>query len=829
MKAGPTVHLSAYGVELSVNLPDRESLAELVLALPPELASISAPSRPVSAHTIDVVPGDDWLRHLERELGKSLASRSAEFVFLHAGLVAFRGHGILIPGRSWAGKSVLVEAFIRAGASYYSDEFAVFGRDGLARSFARRLCVRSPFGNRRWIDVPRVVGPPIPISLILATRFVAGARWKPAIKRGAFAVLPVIDSAMVGRLAPERVLSLAAKLAKSAVGLEGPRPNASYLASWTLDVLDRALDSGPEDFVEELEATVCRKLETKESPEDGAAICFVHLGPSAPPPHLLDAIDQARIHNPRSPIFVVVEDGNVPILTALLESIDHDGVTVVGTSTLKVTAEHRLFQETQGFEQEFRSGFWRYSSERFFVLEELMISLGLEELFHAESDVMLYCSLTRQRDSFRQAGEMVVPKDSPDRVIPSLVYIGRRAVLKELNQLISSVANLAANDMRTLGRFSNEHPDRVGLLPLVPPELGQRSLGYELFQSVFDAAAIGQFLGGIDPRNTTELDTTGFINETAEYSCADLDFQWTFVAGNRVPVCRPKSRPQDQWTQINTLHVHAKNLHRFSSRVWLDKSELVTGERLQALAEAHYDEETSFDRLDRARSIYVESDRLDSFFSEIWPKLSGSRYSLISHNGDLEVGARFGGILMDPKLELWLAQNALISHPKLVQAPIGFANSEWPHGDLDLAFEAISKLAKRRKTELLHLDFSLETHESRPQVSRIVREAFAGSPPRPNPPLPFETYLEVLSRHRFALCPRGNGIDTHRLWECLYLGVTPIVERSKHTEHWATLDLPILLVDDWSEVTRERLEAHVPQSSPPYASMLMSSYRRMLS
>jgi hypothetical protein len=60
--------------------------------------------------------------------------------------------------------------------------------------------------------------------------------------------------------------------------------------------------------------------------------------------------------------------------------------------------------------------------------------------------------------------------------------------------------------------------------------------------------------------------------------------------------------------------------------------------------------------------------------------------------------------------------------------------------------------------------------------------------------------------HRFAACPRGNGIDTHRVWEALYLGVVPVVERSPSVEHFAAQGLPMVVVDGWSEVTPERLE-----------------------
>ena len=65
-------------------------------------------------------------------------------------------------------------------------------------------------------------------------------------------------------------------------------------------------------------------------------------------------------------------------------------------------------------------------------------------------------------------------------------------------------------------------------------------------------------------------------------------------------------------------------------------------------------------------------------------------------------------------------------------------------------------------------------------------------------------YYRVLSEARFVLCPRGVGIDTHRVYETLLLGSYPIVKSSPLD--WIYRDLPVLLVDDWKEVTISLLE-----------------------
>ena len=64
-------------------------------------------------------------------------------------------------------------------------------------------------------------------------------------------------------------------------------------------------------------------------------------------------------------------------------------------------------------------------------------------------------------------------------------------------------------------------------------------------------------------------------------------------------------------------------------------------------------------------------------------------------------------------------------------------------------------------------------------------------------------YLEDIKKSKFVFCPRGNGIDTHRLWESLYMGSIPIVKYEN--AHHLFKDLPILFINDWNQITRDFL------------------------
>lgn len=65
-------------------------------------------------------------------------------------------------------------------------------------------------------------------------------------------------------------------------------------------------------------------------------------------------------------------------------------------------------------------------------------------------------------------------------------------------------------------------------------------------------------------------------------------------------------------------------------------------------------------------------------------------------------------------------------------------------------------------------------------------------------------FLREIKNHIFVLCPRGNGLDTHRLWETLYMGSIPIVRKDIAFAEF--IDLPICFIDNWNEITMEFLQ-----------------------
>ena len=74
--------------------------------------------------------------------------------------------------------------------------------------------------------------------------------------------------------------------------------------------------------------------------------------------------------------------------------------------------------------------------------------------------------------------------------------------------------------------------------------------------------------------------------------------------------------------------------------------------------------------------------------------------------------------------------------------------------------------------------------------------------------LSLKDYVRDLCSYRYVLCPKGNGIDTMRMWESIYCGAIPIVQKSGVSSCFSSL-LPIVEVDDW-DINREHLESIYP-------------------
>jgi hypothetical protein len=187
---------------------------------------------------------------------------------------------------------------------------------------------------------------------------------------------------------------------------------------------------------------------------------------------------------------------------------------------------------------------------------------------------------------------------------------------------------------------------------------------------------------------------------------------------------------------------------------------------------------------------FCRSEFVEYFFAKHEP---AEPYVLFSHNSDRPIDASLRRFFRRRRLRGWFAANAAAHHPKLHAFPRGLADARWRHGD-GAALRRV-QAEQLEKTILFDASYDISTYRSEREYCRDQTGI------EPGPRRDYEPYLRGLASSYFCIAPRGNGIDTHRLWEALYLRTVPIVTRSVVCEQHP--DLPIVALDDWSEFRRE--------------------------
>ena len=119
---------------------------------------------------------------------------------------------------------------MRAGATYYSDEYAVLDDHGFVHPFARALGMRDEWGRTRRVD-PCMIGEvgdvPLPVTRVIATRHVLGGQWRAAPMSPGETVLALLDNTLAARSRPADALRILAAVSRRASGIRGERGDAA--------------------------------------------------------------------------------------------------------------------------------------------------------------------------------------------------------------------------------------------------------------------------------------------------------------------------------------------------------------------------------------------------------------------------------------------------------------------------------------------------------------------------------------------------------------------------------------------------------------------------
>ncbi len=229
-------------------------------------------------------------------------------------------------------------------------------------------------------------------------------------------------------------------------------------------------------------------------------------------------------------------------------------------------AEFAEAEKRVTFNHTFRDGLFLRSLERFFVLDQYMHSNKLETIFHAELDQLLFRvdELVGALDAVTERGAFL-PFHNKFSAVASVFYCNHKDVLRSFLNY-SRTGEAFPNEMVILARWALENRDHVFSLPTLAsmtnpiPGDAIKVISESRLNGIVDAAQLGQWVGGIDPRNVPILSKpkNHFVDEPSEMLLSGeqlMHMKLELIKSEGRLVCNLRDQFQ---VNLYNLHIHSK-------------------------------------------------------------------------------------------------------------------------------------------------------------------------------------------------------------------------------------------------------------------------------
>ena len=190
--------------------------------------------------------------------------------------------------------------------------------------------------------------------------------------------------------------------------------------------------------------------------------------------------------------------------------------------------------------------------------------------------------------------------------------------------------------------------------------------------------------------------------------------------------------------------------------------------------------------------VFTSLEFIEELFHLLSPIKNLKNIKILTHQSDKSITKK----LFDKKpkcISTWFGINVDYDNENLIPIPIGLSNNH----PKNVNFENLELKPNTVKEELLYLNFNIQTNEKH-RKNLYDKFAIYDWATVEKAELSIESYVENLTAHKYSLCPWGNGLDTHRFWESIYLGTIPITQ--KKLTYQTAEGLPHLLVDKYEEI-----------------------------
>jgi hypothetical protein len=203
-----------------------------------------------------------------------------------------------------------------------------------------------------------------------------------------------------------------------------------------------------------------------------------------------------------------------------------------------------------------------------------------------------------------------------------------------------------------------------------------------------------------------------------------------------------------------------------------------------------------------AKTIFCDSDKLQEFLNKHHKSITAK--VIVSGNTDYEFHSEL--INVPSSVRRFYLQNSFISaHPLYRTIPIGIENFRYGLNGHPRLMQKKITFKDRQKSALVgpfsktHFERSvLEKNITESVFIRVVNQRCS---PR--------SLSKLFQKYQFVAAVRGNGVDTHRLWESLYRGCVPLVKLDSWSQFLVEHKLPIEFIRNWNT---EEIEKCVSES-----------------
>jgi len=287
-------------------------------------------------------------------------------------------------------------------------------------------------------------------------------------------------------------------------------------------------------------------------------VVMFHSGKSLPV-FLKDTFKQLRLFNPTVTVYFITDRAHLADPVFTLHNIN------------VVDKQKYISEDIQTFCVLYGRGkddFWTITTTRLMYIANFIKEQNIHNVYHLENDVLLYTDIAELNHQFTKLyADLAITVGGPDKCMTGVLFIKKPSALSHMTnyfiKLLKSetIRNIRkqygmdmVNEMTLMRVYSKEYPNLLKFLPILP--FGDFAENYRAFNSIFDPASWGQYVGGtLDgvPGAKPDDHYIGLLlREHPEY-----DVIWKKGI--------PYFKFDGQEVKINNLHIHSKNLHLYLS------------------------------------------------------------------------------------------------------------------------------------------------------------------------------------------------------------------------------------------------------------------------